>query len=440
MKDFQQILRICWFSSIEINSDYNTSSSSPSSPHPLLPLWLTSHSIPYNFFYLFLFSIFYEISSIGIMKIISKFYFSVSSQNHQLFLHCLWQSLLLITIISIFKSLKIYYCERIAIQSRYKLTNYLHYHLIGKHGICYFLQYENKNKIDNPDQRITQDIDKLTQEISTFLMNVISIPAILLFYSIYLWLTIGFFAPMMCYLYFIIGSLCSYFQAKRLVPLVYEQEKLEGNFRAGHVNYQTHLPSITLLRGEKDEEFRLQRNFSFLVKIASDIMKQELYLNLIVNWFSYFGSIVNYAVIGASVLYFSQLSNSSESDLASSLAAGSYACLYLISGLTTLLSTYESLSKIAALSSRVVELIEVTSLSRQRSEKVNQQGINRHFDEPQEQELELVSHSQDISIQSTSHVTNSPLIHVTKHTFTLPCRGIRCDVNFALTKGIFTIH
>ena len=36
-----------------------------------------------------------------------------------------------------------------------------------------------------------------------------------------------------------------------------------------------------------------------------EINLQEFQLNLIINWFSYFGSVVNYAIVGASVLFLS---------------------------------------------------------------------------------------------------------------------------------------
>jgi ATP-binding cassette, subfamily D (ALD), member 4 len=398
-----------------------------------IPSWLT-HSTSSHLFFLFLYSLLYEIFSIGIMKMISKFYQSVSSQDSQLFVHSLLQSLALISIISIFKSLKVYYSQRIALQSRYKLTQTIHQFYIGQHGVSYLIQQEYP-EIDNPDQRITQDIDRFTQEIATFLMNAISIPCILLFYTIYLWLTLGYFAPLMCYLYFVLGSACSYFQARALIPLIYEQEKLEGNFRSRHVNYQSNIESITLLKGERDEEHRLNRTFSFLLRIGSEIMKQELFLNLIVNWFSYFGSIVNYAVVGTSVLYISKNANSTESDLASQLAAGSYACLYLISGLTTLLSTYESMSKICALSNRVVELIDLMS-GTQPSNLSKQPPTHSSISRNAEVELvppvdQLVSPLSD-SIDSLPELS---ILRITNFTFFFPSTRRRCAINFELRRG-----
>jgi ABC-type uncharacterized transport system fused permease/ATPase subunit len=405
------------------------------------PQWLT-HSSSSQIFFLFLFSLLYEIFSIGIMKMISKFYQSVSSQDSQLFVNSLLQSLALITVISIFKSLKVYYSQRIALKSRYILIQTIHHSYIGHHGVSYLVQQQHPH-IDNPDQRITQDVDRFTQEIATFLMNSITIPCILLFYTIYLWLTLGYFAPLMCYLYFVLGTVCSYLQARALIPLVYEQEKLEGDFRSRHVNYQSNIESITLLRGERDEEHRVNRTFSLLLGIGSEIMKQELHLNLIVNWFSYFGSIVNYAVVGASVLYFSKNADSAESDLASQLAAGSYACLYLISGLTTLLTTYESMSKICALSNRVVELIDV--IEEHQPSATSSAEKSTHCSSPltiNHSEVELVPPGDQLSSLPsalTYPVAELPIVRITNFTFFFPSTQRQCVINFELRRGtLFT--
>jgi ABC-type uncharacterized transport system fused permease/ATPase subunit len=429
------LLRICLSEPSKATTDHETRSAT--SPSSLLPSWIRN-SAALNLFFLFLFSLLYEVASIGVMKIISKFYLSVTSQDIHLFLNCLVQALLLVTLISIFKSFKIYYSDRIALQCRYKIVRYLHENYIGAAGAGYLIQ-ERRDIIDHPDQRATQDVDRLTKEMSSFLVNVMSLPGILLFYTIYLWLTVGPFAPLMCYLYFLIGSFCSYFQARALIPLVYEQEKLEGAFRASHVNYQSNIESIALLKGEQDEERRLNRHFDSLVSKVSEIMNQELWLNLIVNWFSYLGAIINYAVIGASVLYFSQNSHSAESDLASELASGSYACLYLISGLTTLLSTYESISKICALSNRVVELIE--AVQQRKALSSDMRSLRSLPFPPHVAEVEL-THPPPLSNEVISPLgamlrdnSETLLLKIENFKFSFPANAAQCGLTLEVRRG-----
>jgi ABC-type multidrug transport system fused ATPase/permease subunit len=70
---------------------------------------------------------------------------------------------------------------------------------------------------------------------------------------------------------------------------------------------------------------------------------------------------VNYLVVGTAVLvYYSNRppsAEASEAELASKLAEGSYACMYLLSALSTLLASAEALSEVLGLLRRVEELL-----------------------------------------------------------------------------------
>lgn len=75
-------------------------------------------------------------------------------------------------------------------------------------------------------------------------------------------------------------------------------------------------------------------------------------------------TLVNYSVVGLSILYITTQGNETSSDRASLMASGSYACMYLISAFSTLLSSVESLTEIDGLSNRVVELLRLTDTVR----------------------------------------------------------------------------
>ena len=74
---------------------------------------------------------------------------------------------------------------------------------------------------------------------------------------------------------------------------------------------------------------------------------------------------VNYVVVGGAILYLygnrtgsaNDTSEASEAELASKLAEGSYACLYLIQALSTLVSSSQAASEVAGLANRVTELL-----------------------------------------------------------------------------------
>lgn len=326
-----------------------------------------------NFILLIIVSFAFEISSIAIMKVISRFYFSVTSRDFELFLTCLWRSLIVISVVSAMKSLKTYFTEVCALEWRASLVKFLHENCINKAMVAY--NAITINRLENMDQRITQDLYRLTADAAKLVADVATAPAVIIFYSYYLWRKVGFIPPVACFVYFLLGSLCTYLQARKLIPRVYLQEMCEGRFRLLHSQFISNIEAIALLGGEHSEWKRMSKSFGHLVEIVRDVINTQLPLYLIVNWFSYFGAIVNYAVVGASVLYVMRKDSIehgdgddslSSSDTASLLAEGSYACLYLISGFSTLLEASQTTSRVLALCTRVCELArscEVTDAS-----------------------------------------------------------------------------
>jgi hypothetical protein len=316
-----------------------------------------------NFVCLIITSFAFEFASIAIMGVISRFYLSVSGRDLNLFMKCLWKSLIVISVVSAMKSLKTYFTERCALEMREQMVKFLHENCIDKEMIAYNAIVINQ--IENMDQRITQDLYRLTTDGAKLVADVVTAPAVILFYSCYLWRVVGFLPPVACFVYFMLGSMCSYFQARKLIPLVYTQEVYEGQFRLLHMQFIANIEAITLLGGEYSEGKRLSKAFDGLTIMVRNVIDAQLPLYLVVNWFSYCGSIVNYAVVGVSVLYLTRRNDSmadgsadpsSSADIASLLAEGSYACLYLISGFSALVEAFETGSRVLALSKRVCEL------------------------------------------------------------------------------------
>ena len=228
-----------------------------------------------------------EISSIFIMKVISGFYFAISTQNFHLFLLCLWKSLFVITIVSILISIKSFAIDYIAMKWRQNLVLLLHIQMNWNDKWTLIVS----QKIENIDQRVTQDVYRLTQKLAIVLGNLITAPAIIIFYSYYLIDLFGVIVPLACVLYFVVGAIMTHFQAKKIVPIVYVQEQEEGYFRFKHMHYRAHLESIVFLNGNNTELQFLNKSFDSLIKIVNQLIFTQLPLNLIVNWLSYFGSI-----------------------------------------------------------------------------------------------------------------------------------------------------
>eukprot|EP01041_Mallomonas_annulata_P001687 gene1687-3264_t len=317
---------------------------------------------------LFLSGICYEISSAFVMSVISEFYLSISSKNYELFIACLVKSIVIITIVSILKSLQTFSSEGCALLWRERLVHTLH-NIYFNSNAAYSMIHgvNNHGVLENPDQRMTQDVDKLTITMAKILLKVLTIPGIIIYYTYYLWKNFGWVAPVSCYVYFFVGAAVSSVCMRSIVNLTYVQEAAEGGLRYRHFLFRVSSEEIAFLRGQRREEMDIDQAFRGVVDSTSQLIRRRAVLYLISNWFSYFGSIVNYAAIGVSILYSEAISGDAEDlsspEIAARMARGSFACLYLISAFSSVMESVENVYEVFGLSERVGELMNTETVS-----------------------------------------------------------------------------
>eukprot|EP01027_Heterolobosea_sp_BB2_P006281 GEZU01009518.1.p1 GENE.GEZU01009518.1~~GEZU01009518.1.p1 ORF type:complete len:279 (+),score=36.64 GEZU01009518.1:56-892(+) len=157
--------------------------------------------------------------------------------------------------------------------------------------------------IDNPDQRIAQDIDTFTTRFADIVVKAFNAPLQIVWYSVTTYRNLGWLGPVVCYAFFLLGSLVNKVLISPLVGLVFAQDQCEGNFRFSHVYLRTHAESVAFYRGEARER---QVNDSYLWLLVANkwrIVRRHFPLYLHQQLFGYIGSILNYVIIGYAVFY-----------------------------------------------------------------------------------------------------------------------------------------
>lgn len=116
-------------------------------------------------------------------------------------------------------------------------------------------------EIDNPDQRISQDVRSFTQDSLTFLLVTLSSIFQVIGFSGQL-VTISFPLVIFLFIYAIVGTLITVgVFGKALVRLNFEQLKREANFRFGLVRVRENAESIAFYQGEEQEENQVKFRF-----------------------------------------------------------------------------------------------------------------------------------------------------------------------------------
>lgn len=124
-----------------------------------------------------------------------------------------------------------------------------------------YYKLTSEGEIDNPDQRISQDVRSFTQESLTFLLVTISSLFQVIGFGGELW-TISYPLVIFILIYAVIGTLITVgVFGKALVRLNFEQLKREANFRFGLVRIRENAESIAFYQGEDQEEGQVKFRF-----------------------------------------------------------------------------------------------------------------------------------------------------------------------------------
>ena len=149
-----------------------------------------------------------------------------------------------------------------------------------------YYQLTSYGEIDNPDQRISQDVRSFTQESLTFLLITLSSVFQVIGFSGELW-TISYPLVIFLFVYAIVGTLITVgVFGKALVRLNFEQLKREANFRFGLVRIRENAESIAFYQGEEQEEGQVKLRFDDVFdNFKRLILWQDLGLKSFTNTF-----------------------------------------------------------------------------------------------------------------------------------------------------------
>lgn len=193
----------------------------------------------------------------------------------------------------------VYLRDRLGVEWRQWLTSYLIDRYFQDRAF-YNLNYAEAN-IDNPDQRIAEDIKNFTHESLTLLLAVVdSLLAIGAFTSV-LW---GISQPLILFLvvYASIGTLTTVgVFGKPLMRLNFERLKTEADFRFSLVRVRENAEAIAFYQGEQYESDRIKGRFGEVFDNFKRLIFWELNLNILTNAYEFIPFILPAIVVAPGI-------------------------------------------------------------------------------------------------------------------------------------------
>ncbi len=236
----------------------------------------------------------------------------------------------------------------------------------------YRLQFGD-TRVDNPDQRISEDIRKYIETTYSLTISMISQISSLVSFSVILWgLSSNLKLPgldmqipgllfWIALIYAAIGTLVTHLIGKRLIGLNFKQELYEADFRFGLARLREYGEPVALLNGERAEKQKLGAQFREVIRNFFDIVRVQKWLSAFIQLYGSSNSIVPIVITApfyfAGQITLGVLTQTSQAfarvDAALSFFIDRYALLADFKAVVDRLTTFESsLDRAAAVKAR----------------------------------------------------------------------------------------
>jgi putative ATP-binding cassette transporter len=223
--------------------------------------------------------------------------------------------------------------------------------------------------IDNPDQRVTEDIRSFTITVLDLLLEILSsvldlIAFVGILYSISRELTLGLVG------YVTVGTALAIAIGTKLIKLNFDQLRLEGDFRYGMVHVRDNAESIAFYRGEGIERNQVEGRLGRAIRNYDLLIIWLAFLDIFQYAYNYFARLVPYIIVAP--LYFA-----GKVDFGT-IGQGIFAFQMVLSALSLIPSRIQDISAFSASIERLGMMAERFQ-SQERIIPVQQEHIQTHL-------------------------------------------------------------
>jgi putative ATP-binding cassette transporter len=166
--------------------------------------------------------------------------------------------------------------DRVGLYWRRALTHRVMRRYLKNHA---FYRLHEEAEIDNPDQRIADDIYSITSQSVNFLLIFVSAVFQVAAFGRVLWRISGYLVLFLVVYATVVTMLTYGVFGGKMVSLYYQQRRKEADFRFGLVRVRENAEFIALYHGEKQELTRVQGLFGVLVENYMRLIRWQFGLN-----------------------------------------------------------------------------------------------------------------------------------------------------------------
>jgi len=203
-----------------------------------------------------------------------------------------------------------------------------------------YYELGSNREIDNPDQRISEDVNTFTGRSIHFMLIFLGSLMQLVAFSAVLW-SISHVLVAVLVAYALIGTVVAlYVFGNPLIHLNFWQLRREADFRFSLIRLRENAESIAFYGGEQQERARIENKFNKVIRNFSRLIKKQRTLNLFQRTFSQLTLVLPFVILADAVL-------SGELEVGRAVqAAGAFTAVLTAVGV--IVDNFESLSRFVA--------------------------------------------------------------------------------------------
>lgn len=175
-------------------------------------------------------------------------------------------------------------------------------HILDKYlSDRHYYHINSDNLIDNPDERIAQDVNDFTTGAMNLLLNLLSSIVTLVSFIAILW-SISHKLVGIVFAYAVMGTIATILMGRRLVGLKFNQLKKEANFRYNLIHLRNNVESIAFYQGEEQESKQIKARFIEAVSNFNALIGWQRNLGYLTTGYNYLVVLIPAIIIAP--LYF----------------------------------------------------------------------------------------------------------------------------------------
>jgi ATP-binding cassette subfamily D (ALD) protein 3 len=221
------------------------------------------------------------------------------------------------------------------------------------------------SRIQNPDQRLTQDAEKWAQSLSSLYLNVTKPVLDIIMFSRKLAELVGWLGPAVVVMWYFVSGVLIRLISPSFGRLTALEQKIEGEYRAKHSDLLQHSEEVAFYNGSDWEKARIHDKFTELINHVKFVLHKRFLMGIFDSMLVKYGAVmVGYTVVGLPVFgpgreaYLKSVAND-PTKITKDYVRNSSLLINLAKAIGRIVVSYKDVQNLAGYTSLIHELDEV---------------------------------------------------------------------------------